>query len=767
MFKNGFSTISLNSLIVILLIHIMMFSVCDSEYFVLYRDWRQCFPPEFKPGTGRYEDEVLVEINSKTVDSTIYYTLDGTDPVVGTNVYNTPISITQLDQQNIIKAIAVKEGLVESEISKAEYTLFHNPDRVYAPEFNYESGTYDTELSIQITSQTEGATIYYTTDETSPTQNSTIYNSPIPLSGNGSELSINAYAVKEGMLDSVIVSAFYTLDLMAVPSPEFNIDPGYFTNAIDLEISCSLTDAEIYYTLNGEDPIVSGTLYTGAITLNNPAYPGDQTEYNLSAAATYPGMEHSSTASGTYYITGKVSTPNFDTIPGQYMLTAGTTLDIIVSCATNGFQINYTLDNTDPSSATGTQGNPISIAQRIVKVKAVAHRTGWEDSDIIEGIYTTPIHFRAAGPGDISDVIVEYSHLGYYGIIWCQNNGTDFRVYYDQVDLNGNMLVTPVDIFENNFPDENINRIAMAYKEVDSTTGYFAVLGHNTNLGSSGFIGVAAIDPTAANKVIATYEHDILQSGTLCSAANISDGNSGNNFAVLLSIYEEMIKYDAYYYNYNNPFTNLINGTLSKSVATGSMGIFLDLQMANNSNDNEYGVMYRTTLPEIVLIRLDASGNVLTDPPKAYTGASTYYHDSDYDYINHQYVGALTDEDPDNLAIFQRIPDDFTETTGFTSFVQIQDSLIVQDSPTVEFLVDSFGMVYSADTLLSLDRYYTKLSTVGAKDSTYDYYKLLELDSISYPNSITYANGDIGFATITNLTNKEVIFLIFNKNPPL
>ena len=71
------------------------------------------------------------------------------------------------------------------------------------PVFSISSGSYFEEQTIEITCETEGATIYYTTDETDPTAESTAYDAANPLKMSESVV-IKAIAIKEGMENSAI-----------------------------------------------------------------------------------------------------------------------------------------------------------------------------------------------------------------------------------------------------------------------------------------------------------------------------------------------------------------------------------------------------------------------------------------------------------------------------------------------------------------------------------------------------------------------------------
>ena len=79
-----------------------------------------------------------------------------------------------------------------------------------APEFTPAEGTYTSAQNITISAAT-GATIYYTTDGTDPTKESSVYSAAIPLNEAGTT-TIKAFAVK-GEAESDIASATYTINL--------------------------------------------------------------------------------------------------------------------------------------------------------------------------------------------------------------------------------------------------------------------------------------------------------------------------------------------------------------------------------------------------------------------------------------------------------------------------------------------------------------------------------------------------------------------------
>ena len=77
-------------------------------------------------------------------------------------------------------------------------------ENVSNPRFNKQSGIYQEELSIEISTETEDASIYYTIDGTVTDDKSTSYSEPIivPLE---TTMSVKAIAYKDKLKPSAIV----------------------------------------------------------------------------------------------------------------------------------------------------------------------------------------------------------------------------------------------------------------------------------------------------------------------------------------------------------------------------------------------------------------------------------------------------------------------------------------------------------------------------------------------------------------------------------
>lgn len=76
--------------------------------------------PTFSPAAGSYISVQQVTLACTTEGATIYYTLDGTDPTTESTVYAQAFTVSTT---TTVKALAVKEGLNNSDVVSAEYVI--------------------------------------------------------------------------------------------------------------------------------------------------------------------------------------------------------------------------------------------------------------------------------------------------------------------------------------------------------------------------------------------------------------------------------------------------------------------------------------------------------------------------------------------------------------------------------------------------------------------------------------------------------------------
>jgi N-acetylneuraminic acid mutarotase len=122
------------------------------------------------------------------------------------------------------------------------------PPAAATPTFNPQAGTYDSAQSVTISDAKSGAAIYYTTDGTTPTTSSSVYNSPITV---GSTETLEAIATAGGYSASPVAMATYTIEsTICTSAPGMNIT--YLTVAeTDQDASRAPSGTSSNYVLPG------------------------------------------------------------------------------------------------------------------------------------------------------------------------------------------------------------------------------------------------------------------------------------------------------------------------------------------------------------------------------------------------------------------------------------------------------------------------------------------------------------------------------------
>jgi hypothetical protein len=212
--------------------------------------------PMFSHPGGIYTSAQSVAISDNNAGVTIYYTTNGTTPTTSSSVYSGPITVSK---SQTLEAIAVETNHVNSPVATAVYTIsgaaaavsvkpagISSPTTavvvkeagisssaatmsnkttatseraVAAPTFSAASGRYGGALTVTLSDATAGATIYYTTDGTTPTTSSARYIGAIKVS---STQKVKAIAVQTGHDNSPASVATYTI---SGTQPAFTVFP--------------------------------------------------------------------------------------------------------------------------------------------------------------------------------------------------------------------------------------------------------------------------------------------------------------------------------------------------------------------------------------------------------------------------------------------------------------------------------------------------------------------------------------------------------------
>jgi hypothetical protein len=346
----------------------------DSEIGSAVYTITQSALPIFSPGAGTYQNTQTITVTDSTPDTTIYYTWDGTTPTTSSAQYTQPLSASS---SATLKAIAAASGYTNSGVASAAYTF-----TVATPVITPTAGTYSGPLTVTITCPTTSATLYYTTDGTTPTASSSLYTAPLTVS---SSETIKVIGVETGFTSSSVVSSTFTIEPYAA-TPTFSPSAGTYTTVQTVTISDSTAGATVYYTTNGSTPTSSSTVYSAAITVSATT--------TLKAIAGASGYSNSAVSSAAYTINLVAATPTFSPAAGAYT----GPLSIILNDTTPNSTIYFTTDGSTPTTSSFFYTGAPIVVNSTETIKAMAVASGYANSDIVSALYTINSGSSAANP---------------------------------------------------------------------------------------------------------------------------------------------------------------------------------------------------------------------------------------------------------------------------------------------------------------------------------------------------------------------------------
>ena len=172
------------------------------------------------------------------------------------------------------------------------YAKWRDENQVATVKFSPATGGVDKDTEIKLTCETDGATIYYTTDGSDPktSTNRKTYSEDAPICIKAAT-TIKAYATKanSGMTDSDVSTITYTLNVYTL-----NFDATGGTLPSDMQPPVLVTSGDVHYFSNIE-PTKTGYKFKGWYLSTNP----DATENPI--AEYVPNIENTPTKTVTFY----------------------------------------------------------------------------------------------------------------------------------------------------------------------------------------------------------------------------------------------------------------------------------------------------------------------------------------------------------------------------------------------------------------------------------------------------------------------------------
>ena len=370
----------------------------------------------------------LIKVSGEcTTESTNYY-------IAGVQLYNTlfafdaPTAGKNYNCSGVyVQFNSTKEMLPRSAADIEEIVEEGAPE---APTFSPAAGTYTEVQSVTLSCETQGATICYTTDGTTPTSSSAVYSSAISV---GETMTIKAIAIKNE-IESALATAAYTINLPEDEntSKTWDLSIDETASASNTELTWTATYVDMAYakgtsTTNANNyyPGTSGKSYTstrfytnGVLTITPKNKQITSIVFEATSAAYATALASSTWTNATAEANGtnvvvtaagagavsavvggtcgftevRVAYTDVDTsIPAEptFSLAAGTYTEVqsvTLACETQGATIYYTTDGSTPTNASTQYTTAISVGETMT-IKAVAIKND-KSSPVATATYT-------------------------------------------------------------------------------------------------------------------------------------------------------------------------------------------------------------------------------------------------------------------------------------------------------------------------------------------------------------------------------------------
>ncbi len=432
--------------------------VIDNITWTAYDGKPPVATPVFSHATGSYYSDFLLSITSATEDAVIRYTTDNSNPTENSDIYTTPITISET---TTVKAQAFKDDMGPSLIAMATFSFV---------------SVVDVADVATLKASPQDNTIYRLTGEVVLTYQQSFRGNKFIQDDTGGILIdddtgviTTSYALLDGIRNIVGNISTYNGQVQLVPvtntpaavSHNNIVYPVTVTinqlnnNILEYQSRLIKIDGATFTSATGTNNFANGQTYpvsdgTGTISFRTSFYDVNYIGQPIPTGAINMVVLQNSRAEGNF-ITARfladfdavppntVSTPIISPPAGQY----GDPITVSIVCYTEGAEIYYTTNGTNPNSESTLYTVPISIDESKT-VKAIAVKDGMNESAIAEAVY----EIGYTSIKDIRDNFAFYNGktVAVAGIVTVGSgtiHGTQLNAYIQDESGRGIMMFAP------------------------------------------------------------------------------------------------------------------------------------------------------------------------------------------------------------------------------------------------------------------------------------------------------------------------------------
>jgi len=222
------------------------------------------------------------------------------------------------------------------------------------PTFSPVAGSYGSAQKVTISDTTSGATIYYTTNGTTPTTSSSVYSSPITVSATE---TVEAIAVETGYGNSAVGSAAYTITSAPTVSITTSGTPLAYGTAVTFTATVTTGDTNVVTFLDGSTALGTATPSGGSASVTTRLLAVGS--HSITATIAAGGNYSSATSSALTQVVSQ-ATPTISVTSSGTPSTYGSSVTLtatVISGDTNTvtfYSGTTSLGTATPSGGTGT-----------------------------------------------------------------------------------------------------------------------------------------------------------------------------------------------------------------------------------------------------------------------------------------------------------------------------------------------------------------------------------------------------------------------------